>query len=65
MTALARWAAVLGDRHDVGPVDIGLGAIFGNLLGNNSNVTPGLTTDNLAANDEAFDTTFPYLAAPH
>ena len=43
-------------------VDIGLGAIFGNLLGNNANVTPGLTTDNVDANDAAFLTTFPYLA---
>ncbi|MGH7711167.1 MAG: DUF4331 family protein [Gemmatimonadaceae bacterium] len=43
-------------------VDIGLGAIFGNLLGNNNNVTPGLTTDNVDANDRAFSATFPYLA---
>jgi hypothetical protein len=46
-------------------VDIGLGAIFGNLLGNNNNVTPGLTTDNVDANDTPFRTTFPYLAAAH
>ena len=43
-------------------VDIGLGAIFGNLLGNAANVTPGLTTDNVDANDAAFSSTFPYLA---
>lgn len=46
-------------------VDIGLGAIFGNLLGNNNNVTPGLTTDNVSANDSPFRSTFPYLAAAH
>ncbi len=43
-------------------VDIGLGAIFGDLLGNGTNVTPGLATDNVDANDAAFATTFPYLA---
>lgn len=46
-------------------VDIGLGAIFGDLLGNTNNVTPGLTTDNVSANDAAFLTTFPYLGAAH
>lgn len=46
-------------------VDIGLGAIFGNLLGNNSNVSPGLTTDNVDANDKPFRATFPYLASAH
>jgi uncharacterized protein DUF4331 len=46
-------------------VDIGLGAIFGSLLGNNTGVTPGLTTDNVSANDVAFGTSFPYLAAKH
>ena len=45
-------------------VDIGLGALFGDLLGNTNNVTPGLTTDNVSANDKAFGGTFPYLAAP-
>jgi hypothetical protein len=44
-------------------VDIGLGAIFGTLLGNTNNVTPGLTTDNVNANDVPFRSTFPYLAA--
>ena len=43
-------------------VDIGLGALFGNLLGNNVGVTPGLTTDNVDANDKAFSGSFPYLA---
>ena len=36
-------------------------AIFGNLLGNNDGVTPGLTTDNVDNNDKAFSTSFPYL----
>ena len=46
-------------------VDIGLGAIFGSLLGNTNTVTPGLTTDNVSTNDVAFQGTFPYLAAAH
>lgn len=46
-------------------VDIGLGAIFGTLLGNPDNVTPGLTTDNVTANDVPFRSSFPYLAAAH
>jgi hypothetical protein len=46
-------------------VDIGLGALFGSLLGNTNNVSPGLTTDNVGANDVAFSSTFPYLAAAH
>jgi hypothetical protein len=46
-------------------VDIGLGALFGSLLGNTTNVTPGLTTDNVNSNDVAFGSTFPYLAASH
>lgn len=45
-------------------VDAGLMAIFGPLLDPN-NVSPGLTTDNVGANDKAFGTTFPYLATPH
>jgi hypothetical protein len=46
-------------------VDIGLAAIFGSLLGNTSNVTPGLTTDNVGSNDVPFGASFPYLAAAH
>lgn len=46
-------------------VDIGLGALFGSLLGNTNNVSPGLTTDNVDANDRAFGSSFPYLAAGH
>jgi hypothetical protein len=45
-------------------VDAGLAAIFGSLLDPN-NTSPGLATDNVAANDVAFSTTFPYLAGPH
>ena len=46
-------------------VDIGLGALFGNILGNNNNVSPGLTTDNVPANDVAFSATFPYFGVAH
>ena len=46
-------------------VDIGLGAIFGSLLGNVNNVSPGLTTDNVGSNDVTFGGSFPYLAAAH
>lgn len=45
-------------------VDAGLAAIFGSLL-NQNNVSPGLSTDNVSANDKGFSTTFPYLASPH
>jgi hypothetical protein len=45
-------------------VDAGLAAIFGSLL-NSSNVSAGLSTDNVSTNDKAFTTTFPYLATPH
>ena len=44
-------------------VDAGLMAVFGSLL-NGSNTSPGLASDNVGANDKAFTTTFPYLAAP-
>jgi len=46
-------------------VDKGLGVIFGNALGNNNNVSPGLVTDNVDANDRTHSATFPYLAAPN
>jgi hypothetical protein len=45
-------------------VDAGLMAIFGPLL-DPDNTSPGLTTDNVAANDHPFLGTFPYLAAPN
>jgi hypothetical protein len=44
-------------------VDAGLSALFGSLL-DSDNVSPGLTTDNVA-NDSPFLTTFPYLASPN
>lgn len=53
-----------GRRLSDDVVDIGSGAVFGSLLGNTKNVSPGLTTDNVDSNDKAFATTFPYLAAP-
>ena len=53
-----------GRKLDNDVVDAGLAAIFGNLLDPN-NVTACLTTDNVSVNDVTFDTTFPYLAAPH
>ena len=45
-------------------VDAGLLALFGPLLNPNS-ITPGLTTDNVGANDKAFLAAFPYLATAH
>ncbi|HSU16917.1 DUF4331 family protein [Longimicrobium sp.] len=46
-------------------VDKGLAVIFGNALGNNNNVSPGLVTDNVDANDHAHGAAFPYLAPPN
>lgn len=43
-------------------VDKGLAVIFGNALGNNNNVSPGLVTDNVDADDRPDGTTFPYVA---
>ena len=43
-------------------VDAGLAALFGNLISPN-NVSAGLTTDNVSANDKPFGAAFPYLAA--
>lgn len=45
-------------------VDKGTAAVFGNVLGNNVNVSPGLVGDNVNENDKAALTTFPYLPAP-
>ena len=45
-------------------VDKGLSVIFGSALGNTNNVSPGLVTDNVDANDKAHTSTFPYLAGP-
>ena len=46
-------------------VDKGLAVIFGSALGNTNNVSPGLVTDNVDANDRTHGATFPYLAAPN
>jgi hypothetical protein len=46
-------------------VDKGLAVIFGNALGNNNNVSPGLVTDNVDADDRADAATFPYVATPN
>jgi hypothetical protein len=46
-------------------VDKGLAVIFGNALGNNNNVSPGLVTDNVDSDDKADGATFPYVAAPN
>lgn len=46
-------------------VDKGAAAVFGSLLGNTNNVSPGLVTDNVDANDKPALNTFPYLAAPN
>lgn len=46
-------------------VDKALSVVFGNALGNNNNVSPGLVTDNVSANDRQHSTTFPYIAAPN
>lgn len=43
-------------------VDKGLAVVFGNALGNNNNVSPGLVTDNVDANDRTHTATFPYVA---
>lgn len=44
-------------------VDAGLAAVFGTLL-NGSNTSPGLSSDNVGANDKTFSPSFPYLAGP-
>jgi hypothetical protein len=46
-------------------VDKGLSVIFGTALGNTNNVSPGLVTDNVDANDRTHATTFPYVAGPN
>jgi len=50
-----------GRRLQDDAVDLSLMVVFGNVLGNNNNVSPGLVTDNVP-NDSPFRTTFPYLA---
>ena len=47
-------------------IDVELILIFGGPDALNGNPTnPRLVSDNVAANDKAFGTTFPYLASPH
>jgi len=46
-------------------VDKGLSVIFGNALGNNNNVSPGLVTDNVDSDDRPDMATFPYVATPN
>jgi hypothetical protein len=46
-------------------VDKGLAVIFGNALGNNNNVSPGLVTDNVDADEAADGLAFPYVAPPN
>lgn len=46
-------------------VDKGLSVIFGNALGNNNNVSPGLVTDNVDGDDRPDGVVFPYVAAPN
>jgi len=53
-----------GRKLDDDVVTAGLQAVFGALL-DPSNTSPGLADDNVDANDVAFGTTFPYLAAAH
>jgi Domain of unknown function (DUF4331) len=43
-------------------IDVSLLLIFGGPAGTSN---PGLTKDNVNANDKAFLTSFPYLASPH
>lgn len=42
-------------------VDLSLMVVFGNALGNNNNVSPGLVSDNVPS-DSPFQMAFPYLA---
>ncbi len=45
-------------------VDLGLSAVFGNLLDPSAPVVAGLTSDNVPASVRSFSATFPYLEAP-
>lgn len=49
------------ERDDV--VDKGLSVIFGTALGNTSNVSPGLVTDNVDSTNPPMRSSFPYFAA--
>ena len=51
-----------GRKLDDDVIDVELILIFG---GPDASANPGLTSDNVNANDKAFLTSFPYLATPH
>lgn len=51
-----------GRKLDDDVIDVSLILIFG---GPDAMSNPGLTSDNVDANDKAFSSTFPYLATPH
>lgn len=46
-------------------VDKGLGVVFGTALGNTSNVSPGLVTDNVPDMNPPLLNTFPYFPGPN
>ncbi len=54
-----------GRKLDGDAVDLGLVAVFGNVLDPAATVATCLTTDNVGANDRAFSSTFPYLGTAH
>ncbi|MBW3629740.1 MAG: DUF4331 domain-containing protein [Gemmatimonadetes bacterium] len=45
-------------------VDTSLSVVFGSALGDMTNNSPGLVTDNVDSNDKPFPNTFPYLPEP-
>lgn len=51
-----------GRKLDDDVIDVSLILIFG---GPDAMASPGLTSDNVAGNDKAFASSFPYLANPH
>lgn len=51
-----------GRKLDDDVIDVSLILIFG---GPDASENPGLTSDNVDANDKAFSSSFPYLATPH
>ncbi|MFM9909830.1 MAG: DUF4331 family protein, partial [Chitinophagaceae bacterium] len=51
-----------GRKLDDDVIDVELILIFG---GPTNSANPGLTSDNVGANDKPFLTSFPYLATPH
>lgn len=51
-----------GRKPDDDVIDVELTLIFG---GPDGKANPGLTSDNVSANDKPFLSSFPYLASPH